>query len=250
MFHAILKRRIDLRGFEFDVELLDVQELNAALETERFDFSKASTVAAITASESYEIIPAGSAVGYGVGPLLLSRPGAMPVASGRARILLPGELTTAAMLFKRFFPESREISYAIFSEIMPALQAARADYGVVIHEGRFTYQEKGLQLEADLGALWEHEYQVPLPLGCIVSRRAVDRERQQLFTELLRDSIRYAYENRDEVLVTMRHFAQELSDGVIWAHVDLYVNEWSVDLGATGMEAMRCFRSVVDALRS
>lgn len=245
MFHAILERKIDMRGFEFEVELLDIQELNEALARHHFDFSKASSVAALAARAEYRIVDAGAAVGFGVGPLLVSTSDAPPLHAEPARILLPGVNTTAALLFRHFFPSHGPLTHTIFSDIMPALTESRADYGVVIHEGRFTYQDHGLKLVADLGQLWESTYEVPLPLGFIVAKSSLADECCERFTELVRDSIRYAYEHRDEVILTMRRHARELSDQVLWAHVDLYVNQWSLKLGVHGEEAMRCFGDVV-----
>jgi 1,4-dihydroxy-6-naphthoate synthase len=246
MFHAILERKIDMRGFEFDVQLLDIQELNSALSRRQFDFSKASSVAAIVARDAYRLVDAGAAIGFGVGPLLVSSADAPPLDAQGARILLPGKETTAALLFRHFLSSHGSVSHTVFSEIMPALAEGRADYGVVIHEGRFTYQEHGLKLVADLGQLWEQRYNAPLPLGCIVASRAISEETQDIFTNLVRDSIRYGYEHRDEVVVTMRRYARELSDKVLWSHVELYVNEWSVKLGTQGDQAMRRFREVVE----
>ena len=245
MFHAILERAIDMRGFEFDVELLDIQQLNTALVRRHFDFSKASSVAACLACNDYRIVDAGAAVGFGVGPLLVSAAGAPPIDAPHARIVLPGAQTTASLLFRRFFPAHGVLTQAIFSDIMPALVEGRADYGVVIHEGRFTYTDMGLALVADLGELWEQHYKVPLPLGCIVAACSIEEELAAHFADLVRDSICYAYEHRDEALRTMRCYARELSDEVLWAHVDLYVNEWSQHLGVGGAEALRCFNEVV-----
>lgn len=249
MFHAILERKIDMHGFEFDVHLLDIQELNTALSRRQFDFTKASSVAALVHRDDYRLVDAGAAVGFGVGPILVSAADAPPLDAQGARILLPGKETTAALLFRHFFPSHGSVSHTVFSEIMPALTQGRADYGVVIHEGRFTYHEHGLKLVADLGQLWEGRYDAPLPLGCIVASRSVEEKSYESFTNLVRDSIRYGYEHRDEVLVTMRRYARELSDQVLWAHVDLYVNQWSLSLGPRGEQAMRCFGEVVERSR-
>jgi 1,4-dihydroxy-6-naphthoate synthase len=148
------------------------------------------------------------------------------------------------MLFRHFFPQATFISHVVFSEIMPALEHGAADYGIVIHEGRFTYQESGLSLVADLGALWEEKYNVPLPLGCIVADRTLPIEHRKAVTSAIRRSIEYAYAHREETLPTMRRYAQELGDEVIWKHVELYVNEWSLDLGSKGREAFAIFERV------
>ena len=244
MFHAILERRIDLRGLEFEITLCDIQELNLGMQAERYDFCKASSVAALRAVDSYELCPSGAALGYGVGPLLLKRKDAPLLGSG-ARVLCPGESTTANALFRHFYPEGGEVLQVVFSDIMPALQDDRADYGVVIHEGRFTYQSFGLECVADLGTCWEERYQMPLPLGCVVAHRRLPPEIRQLFAEVTRASVEYAYANRPETLTTMRRYAQELDDTALWAHVELYVNEWSVDLGEVGRQAFERLSEVL-----
>jgi 1,4-dihydroxy-6-naphthoate synthase len=244
MFHGILERRIDLRGFDVEVELRDIQELNRLATHQELDCAKVSCFAAAQLSDAYEISSSGAAVGFGVGPLLLKRPGA-PELGPSARVLCPGDLTTAGLLYRRFFPGGPTAQNVVFSEIMPALTEGRADYGVVIHEGRFTFSDHGLELAADLGALWESTYGLPLPLGCLVISKRLPPEARLEFQKLVRSSIEYGLSNRAETLATMKRYAQELDDAVIWAHVDLYVNEWSVDTGREGRRALETFTSLV-----
>ena len=244
MFHAILERRIDLHGLEFETSLHDVQELNTLVSQGRLDISKVSCYAAAKMHGTYEIGPAGAAIGFGVGPLLLKRRGAPPL-DRNARVLCPGTLTTAGLLYRRFFPDGARAENLIFSEIMPALVEGRADYGVVIHEGRFTYQKLGLELVADLGSLWEAAYRLPLPLGCIVASHHVPKGEREKIHDCVRRSVEYAFANREETLPTMRRYAQELDDGVMWSHVELYVNQWSVDLGTEGRRALETFSALV-----
>jgi 1,4-dihydroxy-6-naphthoate synthase len=243
MFHALLTGRVQCEGFDLDIELLDQQQLNEGLARGDYAFSKASCFGAVLLRERYELCSSGAALGYGVGPLVLARKGAPPL-SAEANVLAPGNLTTACMLFRHFFPQATSISQLVFSEIMPALERADADYGIVIHEGRVTYQESGLSLVADLGDLWEKRYNVPLPLGCIVADRALSAEHRRAFCSAVRRSIEYGYAHREEALPTMRRYAQELGDEVIWKHVELYVNEWSLDLGDKGREAFAILESV------
>jgi 1,4-dihydroxy-6-naphthoate synthase len=156
-------------------------------------------------------------------------------------------MTTAYLLFQRFFPRATSVRHVVFSEIMPALERGDADYGVVIHEGRFTYAQSGLSLTADLGALWEKEFSLPLPLGCIVADRALPKDHRVAFSRAVRESIEYGYAHKEETFATMRRFAQELADPVIWQHVELYVNEWSIELGDDGGRAFECFDRLVGA---
>jgi len=246
MFHALLERRIDLSGVDISIELGDVQELNERVARGERDFSKVSCYAAALFADRYDVVPSGAALGFGVGPLLLARPGA-PALRSAARILCPGALTTAGLLFRHFFPEAPVVENCVFSDIMPALVRGEADYGVVIHEGRFTYRSLGLELVADLGALWEVEFKLPLPLGCIVASRRLPEVVRRRFGELVRTSVHYGLTHRAETVVSMKRYAQELDESVMWSHVDLYVNDWSVDLGDEGRRALEVFFNLVSS---
>lgn len=236
MFHRFLAERGAVDGLQFESTLLDIQELNNSMDRGAFDFCKVSSVNALRGSETYRLCHVGASLGFGVGPLLLKRRGAKPLGNDSS-ILCPGAATTATALFKYFYPQSRDIRQVLFSEIMPALASGGADYGVVIHEGRFTYQDFGLELVADLGSMWEDRFLLPLPLGCIVAHKRVDPSVVALFERSLRDSISYADSHREAAIGVMQEHAQELKPGAIWAHVDLYVNEWSIDLGEEGQRA-------------
>lgn len=246
-FHAILNRRVDFQGLEFDIQLLDIEQLNSGLMKGEFDIAKASFHAALLLTESTVVLSAGSALGFGVGPLLLAaRPASNPDDSqnGASVTLCPGELTTATLLFKLFYAQAlrekrTELRQVVFSEIMPALQKKQADFGVCIHEGRFTWQSQGLHFVEDLGIRWEQATGQPLPLGGILARRSLGQRQLQIASNVIRDSIEYALENRAETLPTMRRFAQELDDEVLFQHVDLYVNQWTIDLGEAGRNALK-----------
>lgn len=245
-FHAIMNHAVDLRGLEFQFELLDVQELNERLFQGDFDVAKASFHAAILLANHLGVLPAGSALGFGVGPLLLAaRPNEAPVTRGsksaetteKYRVLCPGEHTTAHLLYRLFY-NSGKIEQAIFSEIMPALINQTADFGVCIHEGRFTYEEQGLACVEDLGTRWEEQTSLPLPLGGILARHHLGQEMHQKLGAVIRDSIAYGLKHRKETLPTMRQWAQEFNDDVLMSHVDLYVNDWTLDLGEQGRTAL------------
>jgi len=246
-FHALMERKVDWRGLEFHVELMDVEELNTRLFAGDFDVAKASFHAALLLADKLGVLPTGSALGYGVGPLLLAARDAThprdmvvnPDGTLRpSRILCPGEHTTATLLYRMFHRGEGELQQAVFFEIMPALQAATADFGVCIHEGRFTWREQGLALVEDLGTVWEQATAAPLPLGGILARHRLGAETLERVQRVLRDSLDYALAHRDEALVTMRRYAQEFSDDVLFAHVDLYVNEWTQELGSVGRDAL------------
>lgn len=237
-FHGLLTRAVDWRGLDFQVELLDVETLNERLLAGGFDVCKASFHAALLAAADVVVLPTGSALGFGVGPLLLAAEGGTrPTHSGQ-RTLCPGRHTTAALLFDLFYPRSSRVEHVVFSEIMPRLQARTADFGVCIHEGRFTWQAQGLALVADLGMRWETETGSPLPLGGILARRRLPAATIAAVQRVIHDSLMLAWRDRAAPLPTMRQHAQEFDDHVLMQHVELYVNDWTLDLGAAGAQAL------------
>ena len=237
-FHGLLTRAVDWRGLEFEVELLDVEALNERLLAGSFDVCKTSFHAALQAADDVVVLPSGSALGFGVGPLLLAAAdGTRPTHAGQLT-LCPGRHTTAALLFALFHPRSSRVEHVVFSEIMPRLEHRTADFGVCIHEGRFTWHEHGLALVEDLGTRWERETGCPLPLGGIVASRRLPAATIAAVQGVIHDSLALALRDRDAALPTMRAHAQEFDDRVLMQHVDLYVNDWTVDLGPTGEKAL------------
>jgi 1,4-dihydroxy-6-naphthoate synthase len=243
-FHGLLTRAVDWRGLDFQVELLDVETLNERLLAADFDVCKASFHAALLAAESVVVLPSGSALGFGVGPLLLAAepatrptPGTQPTHSGQLT-LCPGKHTTAALLFDLFYPRSTRVEHVVFSEIMPRLEARTADFGVCIHEGRFTWEAHGLALVEDLGTRWETATGCPLPLGGIVASRRLPAATIRAVQGVICDSLTLALRDPATALPTMRQHAQEFDDRVLMQHVDLYVNDWTLDLGDTGAQAL------------
>lgn len=238
-FHALMTRAVDWRGLEFEIELIDIQQLNDRLFAGEFDVAKASFHAALLLADQTVVLPSGSALGFGVGPLLLSAE-ANAVPNNIAQVTLcPGRHTTASLLFSLFYPNTTRVEHVVFSEIMPKLQRREADFGVCIHEGRFTWQQQGLGLVEDLGTRWEAETNCPLPLGGIVARRRLSPETILSIQAVIRDSLEFALADRNATFPTMRRYAQELDDDVLLKHVDLYVNDWTVELGKTGHDALR-----------
>lgn len=238
-FHALLNGLVDQRGLEFDVQLLDIQQLNTALHQGAFDVAKASFNAALHLADQMWVLPVGSALGYGVGPLLLAaQPDTSPDDIAQVT-LCPGRDTTAFLLYQLFYPQVTQVEQVVFSEIMPRLQAGTADFGVCIHEGRFTWQEQGLSCVEDLGTRWESETATPLPLGGLLAARSLERQAVRDVTHVIRDSLQYALNDPSAALPTMRHYAQEFDDRVLMQHVELYVNEWTKDLGETGKQALQ-----------
>ncbi len=249
-FHGLLKERVDLRGLDLEVQLLDIEQLNRGFAHGEFDVAKVSFVAAMAEAAHAVVLPAGAALGFGVGPVLLAnRPDSLAAIAARTNgehpieIACPGERTTAAFLCRALLPFPIAPRHMLFSEIMPAVATGQVPLGVCIHEGRFTWQERGLALVADLGTLWETRTTTPLPLGGIVARRDLGRQTLLSLTEVIRASVEYGLTHRDETLTTMRQFAQEFSDEVLFQHVDLYVNAWTLELGALGRNALRVMQA-------
>jgi 1,4-dihydroxy-6-naphthoate synthase len=237
-FHGLLTRSVDWRGLDFAVELLDIEQLNERMLRDDFDVCKVSFAAALGMTERIVVLPSGSALGFGVGPLLLAaRPGTRP-ADTRQLTLCPGRHTTAALLFDLFHPGTTRVEQTVFSAIMPRLAAGAADFGVCIHEGRFTWQTQGLHLVEDLGTRWETETGSPLPLGGIVAARRLPGDVIAAVQSVIHDSLAFALADRAAALPTMREHAQEFADDVLMQHVDLYVNDWTLDLGAIGRRAI------------
>ena len=237
-FHGLLTRAVDWRGLDFRVELLDIEQLNTRMLRGEFDVCKVSFAAALGMARDVVVLPSGSALGFGVGPLLLAAEADTRPTSATQLTLCPGEHTTATLLFELFHPRTTLIEQTVFSGIMPRLTAGTADFGVCIHEGRFTWEAQGLHLVEDLGSRWEAETGCPLPLGGIVASRRLPAAVTAGVQQVIHDSLALALADPAAPLPTMRAHAQELGDGVLMQHVELYVNEWTVDLGDTGRRAL------------
>ena len=235
MFDAIVNRRIDLDGFDVEVTYLDIEQLNAAALERKYDVTKCSTAILGAVGDSYALIDSGSALGRGNGPLLVRRKG--EVAPLR-RIAVPGEHTTANRLVMRLFPEIGERVPMLFSDIAEAVERGDYDGGVLIHEGRFVYHKRNLELVADLGLEWEARMDLPLPLGSIIAARDMGDEVRERFEALLRRSIEYAFANPMASRDFIKQHAQELDDFVIDSHIALFVNDYSLSLGDVGRRAV------------
>lgn len=249
-FHGLLTRAIDVvldsgERVELEIELHDIEELNRGLLAGRWQVAKASFAAALELGARARVLRVGSALGFGVGPLLLAPPnaredGARDAAkiSRSARVLAPGAHTTANLLLRLFHPGVANVEHVVFSEILPKLARREADFGVCIHEGRFTYERYGLTLVEDLGATWEASARSPLPLGGIVARDTLTDDVLRALERAIRASLDLASREPAAALRTMREHAREGDDAAAWKHVELYVNEWTRDLGATGTRAL------------
>ena len=240
MFDAMVHHRIDLEGLEFSVRMADVEALNKAAFAGEAAVTKLSYHAYAHCTHNYVLLDAGSALGRNCGPLLISRRAISEaeVAAGALRIAIPGKYTTANFLLGLAFPAARDKTELVFSAIEAALLEGRYDAGLIIHENRFTYGAKGLQKIVDLGEFWERETGAPIPLGGIVVDRSLPDAVKHAVNRVLRRSVEYAFANRKASLPFVREHAQEMSEDVMYRHIDLYVNEYSVDLGPEGRRAV------------
>jgi 1,4-dihydroxy-6-naphthoate synthase len=240
MFDAIVNRRIDLEGLSFSEHLADVEALNRETFAAAVDVTKLSYHAYAYCRRDYVLLDSGSALGRNCGPLLISARPITPedVRSGRLRIAIPGVYTTANFLLGLAFPEARDPTPLVFSEIEGALLDGRFDAGVIIHENRFTYEARGLYKVMDLGEFWERETGTPIPLGAIAVRRSLPDDVKHRVNRIVRRSVEYAFAHREASLPYVRAHAQEMSEEVMYKHIDLYVNQYSIDLGSEGKRAV------------
>jgi 1,4-dihydroxy-6-naphthoate synthase len=240
MFDAIVHRRIDLEGLEFDVRMADVEALNRDAFADDADVTKLSFHAYAHCVSNYALLDAGSALGRSCGPLLISKRciSTDEVAAGHLRIAIPGKYTTANFLMGLAFPAAHDKTELLFSAIEPAVACGQYDAGLIIHENRFTYEQKGLKKIIDLGEFWEAETGAPIPLGGIVVRRSLPDEVKATVNRVLRSSVEFAFAHPQASLPFVREHAQEMSEEVMYRHIDLYVNDYSVDLGPEGRRAV------------
>jgi 1,4-dihydroxy-6-naphthoate synthase len=240
MFDALVNRRIDLQGLDFDARLADIEALNKVTFAGEVDVTKLSYHAYAYCVDDYVLLNSGSALGRNCGPLLISkRPISIDeVACGDVKIAIPGKYTTANFLLGLAFPKAQKKTELVFSAIESALLSGEYDAGLIIHENRFTYAAKGLKKIIDLGEFWETETGAPIPLGGIVVRRALADEVKRTVERLVRRSVEYAFAHRSASLPFVQQHAQEMSEEVMYKHIDLYVNEYSIDLGREGRRAV------------
>jgi 1,4-dihydroxy-6-naphthoate synthase len=240
MFDAMVHGRIDCEGLDFSVRMADIEALNASAFAGEADITKLSFHAYAHCADNYVLLDAGSALGRNCGPLLISRRAISTeeVAAGQLRIAIPGKYTTANFLLGLAFPDATNKTECLFSEIEEALLDGTFDAGLIIHENRFTYEEKGLKKIIDLGEYWESETGAAIPLGGIVINRRWPDDMRQRVNRVMRRSVEYAFAHRGASLPFVRAHAQAMSDDVMYKHIDLYVNDYSVDLGADGRRAV------------
>ena len=246
IFKAIARQLIDLHGYCFDIVLEDVETLNQKAAKGTYDITKLSFAAFGSLVQTYALLRTGSALGLGCGPLIISLPGRSLDDKTKPVIAVPGMGTTAYHLFRlyvddKYIDMDASIIPMPFEKIMPAVIERKADFGVIIHEGRFVYPDMGLELKADLGLWWEDKTFLPIPLGCIAVKRDIDSAIACDIQKLIGKSIDHAFLNPSMAYDYIQTYAQELDDDVIQQHIGLYVNNFSKDIGEKGEAAITTF---------
>jgi 1,4-dihydroxy-6-naphthoate synthase len=239
IFYALANKKIGNPGLRFRETLLDVETLNQMAFGGEFDITKVSFHALGHLRDKYRLLSSGGALGRGCGPLVITRPGRSIEDLRGKPIAIPGRLTTAFLLLMLYDSSLSENAIPMpFDRIPHAVEKGEVDGGLIIHESRFTYQDYGLVKLRDLGAWWEEETGLPIPLGCIIAKRHLGEGMIKTVEGLIRESIEYAYSHTEETREYVKAHAQEMDDMVIEQHIRLYVNDYSLDLGIEGMRAV------------
>lgn len=238
IFDALVHKKIDTEGLDFEVELGDVETLNKKALKGELDITKLSFHAYAYVLENYILLRSGSALGFNCGPLLIKNSKSEIKIVEEIKVAIPGKLTTANFLLSLAYPQIKNKIEYVFSDIENAVLSGEVDAGLIIHENRFTYQDKGLEKIKDLGEFWDDLIHAPIPLGGIVVRRNFDLELQKKVSRLIKKSVEFAFNFPNESMSYVKQHAQEMSEEVMQKHIQLYVNQFSVDLGVLGSEAV------------
>ncbi|MDO9289001.1 MAG: 1,4-dihydroxy-6-naphthoate synthase [Thermodesulfovibrionales bacterium] len=247
IFYALVHGKIDTGDLQFKEILLDVETLNQGAMKGELDITKVSYNAFGNLREDYCLLRSGGALGRGCGPLVVSKRNySMKDLKGK-RIAIPGELTTAYLLLQLYgLGLKKNIKVMPFNMVMDAVKKGDVDAGLIIHESRFTYKSYGLKKVIDLGEWWEKETGLPIPLGCIIAKRSMGKDLIHKIDGLIKKSILYAMNNKDEPKKYIKEHSQELEDSVIEQHINLYVNDYSIDIGEDGIKAVQALFDMAD----
>jgi len=242
MFYALVHHKIDTEGFTFDLEIEDIHELNQRANGNSVDMIKVSCNTLGLLHPNYYLLTSGAAMGRGCGPLLMGLKGDTDWKRGPVGI--PGNMTTANLLLSYRWPDIRKRKELLFSEILEAIESGEISGGLLIHEQRFTWQKRNVECIADLGAWWESQTGLPIPLGAIIVSKRLDPYIAKRLEVLLKKSVQWAFDHIEETLPYVKAHARELETSVMKAHIDLYVNDYSLAIGDEGMHAIRTLLSV------
>ncbi len=252
IFDALVNHKIETEGLEFEPILEDVETLNQWAMQGKLDITKLSFPAYFQSRDNYVLLHAGSALGKGVGPILLSRFGAYELNRKITDqlIAVPGLNTTANLLLSFAHPEANNKLPMVFSEIENAVLTGKTDFGVIIHENRFTYEQKGLQKVLDLGQYWEEKTNMPVPLGGIGISQSIKRSMALKINELLKKSVAYAFSNYPIIDDYVVKHSQEMDELIIRKHIELYVNNYTSNLGNTGKDAVNKLSDIYNKINN
>jgi 1,4-dihydroxy-6-naphthoate synthase len=249
IFDALVNRKIDTKAFTFDTHLEDVETLNNWALQGKLDITKLSFAVYLKVKDKYELLNSGSALGRGCGPLLIAKKNVPLEEVKNLAIAIPGENTTANLLFSIAFPEAKNKKVMLFNEIENAVLNGDVDAGVIIHENRFTYQLKGLVKLMDMGEYWEQTTGNPIPLGGIFIRKDVPAETRAQLDALIHQSLQNSYTTYPQLSDYVKSHAQEMDESVMRQHIDLYVNDFSLDLGSEGKAAVAALMEAAEKVR-
>jgi 1,4-dihydroxy-6-naphthoate synthase len=247
IFYAIANKKIDTKGLDFNFLIEDVETLNHLAIKRMVDITKISCHAFYFLQNDYRFLRSGGAFGRGCGPLLIQKSEVRSQKSEIKKIAIPGELTTAFLLLKLYLSSNPSVvtchsslSFIAmpFYEIMGAVRDEKVDAGLIIHESRFTYPDYGLKKIIDLGKWWEKETCLPIPLGGIIVKKSLRDNIINKVEDIIKESVKYACSNREETLQFIKKYSQELSENVIFKHISLYVNDYTLDIGKEGADAL------------
>jgi 1,4-dihydroxy-6-naphthoate synthase len=238
IFNALIHNKIDLEGLKFDYQLHDVETLNKMAISGGTDLIKVSFFTYLLLQQNYVLLDSGSALGFGNGPLLISRNQYSMEDLPNLTVAVPGQYTTAHMLFRIASPGVKRKEFMLFSEIEDAILSGKVDAGVIIHENRFTYEQKGLKKILDLGTYWEQLTGSPIPLGGIIARKGLGYNMINKLNRIMFRSVESALKNPAEAMPFVRQHAQEMDEEVMEKHIRLYVNENTLSLGTGGKVAL------------
>ncbi len=249
IFDALIHKKIDTKNYEFIPIIEDVETLNGKALRAYLDVTKLSYHAYLYCKNNYVYLNSGSALGFGCGPLIVTHSEDILHRFSNIeyrkylKALIPGELTTAHFLIKKFYPEIQNKIYILFSDIENTLLTKEFDIGIIIHENRFTYHEKGLLKIIDLGEMWEKQTSLPIPLGGIMAQKKLGKAAICEIEQLIQESALYARHHPESVIPFVKQHAQTMSEEVMKQHIELYVNEYTIDLGDVGKKAVEIFCS-------
>ncbi len=239
IFDALIHKKIDTQGIDFTIIMEDVEALNNRAFKQELDITKLSYHAFLYLTNEYALLNSGSALGFNCGPLLVKKTGHNINNIDSASIAIPGKYTTANFLLSIAYPRATNKEEILFSEIENSVLTNKVDAGLLIHENRFTYQDKGLEKIIDLGEYWESLIQSPIPLGGIVVKRTLNSALQKTIDSLIKQSVEFAFANTESCMTFVKKHAQEMNEDVMKKHIALYVNEFSIDLGEIGKKAIK-----------